>query len=175
MFKTIQNCALIFIIIVLLGFLLMCVTYSLPNENVHDHIIKDVEVLKELHPSIIPNDSTTLLDVFTDSIIITELLDKTEYDSNSKNAMAVYEASPSDFNSIIEGNKHVTFQYPRYWHGNLVVYHTFFNFIDYDGIKILQLFCELILIIGILKMMIDNNLKCYTIPFIISLFFIHQK
>lgn len=175
MFKTIQNCALIFIIIVLLGFLLMCVTYSLPNENVHDHIMKDVEVFKELHPSIIPNDSTTLLDVFTDSIIITELLDKTEYDSNSKNAMAVYGASPSDFNSFIEGNKDVTFQYPRYWHGNLVVYHTFFNFIDYDGIKILQLFCELILIIGILKMMIDNNLKCYTIPFIISLFFIHPE
>lgn len=175
MFKTIQNCALIFIIIVLLGFLLMCVTYSLPNENVHDHIMKDVEVFKELHPIIIPNDSTTLLDVFTDSIIITELLDKTEYDSNSKNAMAVYGASPSDFNSFIEGNKDVTFQYPRYWHGNLVVYHTFFNFIDYDGIKILQLFCELILIIGILKMMIDNNLKCYTIPFIISLFFIHPE
>ena len=175
MFKTIQNCALIFIIIVLLGFLLMCVTYSLPNENVHDHIMKDVEVFKELHPIIIPNDSTTLLDGFTDSIIITELLDKTEYDSNSKNAMAVYGASPSDFNSFIEGNKDVTFQYPRYWHGNLVVYHTFFNFIDYDGIKILQLFCELILIIGILKMMIDNNLKCYTIPFIISLFFIHPE
>lgn len=175
MLKTIEKCAIIFLIIVLLGFILMCVTYSLPTDNAHNNIIKDKEIFSELYPYVIPNDRTTILDIFTDSKIIIELLDKNEYNSPIKNAMAVYSASPKDFNSFIDGNTSVTWEYPRYWHGNLVVYSALFNFFDYSGIKIIQLFFELILITGILKLMIDQNLKNYIIPFVISLLFIHPE
>lgn len=173
MLKTIEKCAAIFLIIVVLGFILMCLTYSLPADNVHDNIMKDTEIFSEAYPRVIPNDPTTILDLYTDSIIISELLDKNEFPSFVKNAMAVYGSSHSDFESFVDGNMSVTKQYPRYWHGDLVLYNALFNFFDYTGIKMIQLFFELILIIGILKLMIENNLKNYIIPFVLSLFFIH--
>ena len=151
----------------------MCVTYSLPNDNVHDNIMKDIEVYTEVYPRVIPNDRTTILDVYTDSKIISELLDKNETTSPIKNAMAVYGTSPKVFNSFIEGKDNTTFEYPRYWHGNLVVFNALFNFLDYNGIKIVQVLCELVLIVGILKLMIDRNLKNYIIPFVLSLLLIH--
>ena len=175
MFKTIEKCAIIFLIIVLLGFILMCVTYTLPTDNAHANIMKDVETFNVYYPEVIPNDKTTILDGFTDLKIIMEVLDKNEYNSPIKNAMAVYSASPKDFNSFMEGDLNVTWEYPRYWHGNLVGYSILFNFFDYSGIKIINLFCELILIIGIIKLMIDKNLKNYIVPFAISLLFIHPE
>ena len=175
MFKTIEKCAIIFLIIVLLGFILMCVTYTLPTDNAHANIMKDVETFNVYYPEVIPNDKTTILDGFTDLKIIMEVLDKNEYNSPIKNAMAVYSASPKDFNSFMDGNLSVTWEYPRYWHGNLVGYSILFNFFDYSGIKIINLFCELILIIGIIKLMIDKNLKNYIVPFAISLLFIHPE
>ena len=173
MHNTIKNCAIIFVIIVLLGFILMCVTYSLPNDNVHDNIMKDIDVFHELYPQVIPNDRTTILDIYTDSKIISELLDKNELASPIKNAMAVYGTSPKLFDSFIHGDDNATMEYPRYWHGNLVVYNILFNLCDYNGVKMVQLLCELILIVAILKLMIDRNLKNYIIPFVLSLFFIH--
>lgn len=175
MFKTIEKSVIIFLLIVLLGFTLMCLTYSTPNDNVHSNIMKDSEIFTVLYPRVIPDDATTILDVYTDSIIITELLDKNEHNSAIENAMDVYGSNPKNFNSYIKGNKNVTTSYARYWHGNLVVYNILFNFFDYTGIKMIQLFFELILIIGIFKLMMDNNLKNYIIPFAISLFFIHPE
>lgn len=153
----------------------MCVAYSLPTDNAHDNIMKDTEVFNDLYPFVIPNDRTTILDIFTDTKIVSEILDRYEYTSFIKNAISVYGISPKDFNSFINGDMSVTWEYPRYWHGDLVIYNVLFNFFDLNGIKMIQLFFELVLIIGIIKSMIDRNLKNYIIPFVISLFFIHPE
>lgn len=107
----------------------MCVTYTLPTDNAYAHIMKDTETFNVLYPEVIPNDKTTILDVFTDTKIIIEVLDKHEYNSPIKNAMAVYSASPKDFNSFMDGDLNVTWEYPRYWHGNLIAYSILLNFL----------------------------------------------
>ncbi len=153
----------------------MCVTYSMPNDNIYNNVIKDTNMFDTLYPRLIPGDPATIIDVYTESKIITELLDRNEYASSVKNAMAVFSITPKDFNSFINGNTNVTWEYPRYWHGYLVGYNILFNFFDYTGVKIINLLFELVLIIGILKSMLDKNLKNYIIPFVMSLFFIHPE
>jgi hypothetical protein len=89
--------------------------------------------------------------------------------------MSSYGSVGTDFHKYIDGDESVMVEYARYWHGNLVVYKPLFELLDYDAIKILQLFFELIMIIAITKLMLESNLKNFIVPFLLSIFLIHPE
>lgn len=176
MFKTIRNLSLIFVIIVILCFSLMVVTYTLPTDNAHESIVEDANQFSNLHFSTIPEYDTTRLDLYSDSIILSEICYYNHNVSLLDNSMSNYGTRDGhDFGKFVDGNESVIKDYARYWHGNLVILKALFLFLDYNAIKILELFFEVVMIIFITKLMCENNLKNYIIPFILSLFLIHPE
>ena len=161
---------------VMLGFSLMVLAYTLPTDIAHDNIVHDAETLYNLDQLVIPEHFTTKLDIYTDTLILSEISYYNENVSLIDNAMSVYGIRDgADFQKFIEGDDSVIDEYPRYWHGNLVVYKPLFCFVDYNAVKILELFFEMVMITAIVRLMFKNNLKNYIIPFILSLFFIHPE
>lgn len=57
-------------------------------------------------------------------------------------------------------------EYPRYWHGYLVILKPFFSLFDYSDFKIMNQAIQLLMIIQIICLMIKRNLKKYLIAFI---------
>lgn len=174
MFKTIRNLILIFIIMVILGFSLMVVTYSLPTDNAHESIIHDAEQFDELYLEIIPGYKSTRLDLFTDALYLTAT---SYYDENSSlidNAMSFKTTGGHSFKDYVKGED-VVWSYFRYWGGYLVILKPFFLFFNYSTYKILELFFELVLVIAIIKEMFDSDLEKFIIPFLLSLFLIHPE
>ena len=158
----------------MLGFSLMVVTYTLPTDNAQKVIVDNPNVIN--HSYATPSYITTHLDFYTDSIILSEVSYYNKNVSLIDNALSVYGIrEESDFQSFVAGNESVIKDYPRYWHGNLVILKPLFLFFDYDSIKILELFFELVMVIGIIKLMSENNLKNYIIPFLFSICLIHPE
>lgn len=176
MFKTIRNFALVFVVIVILCFSLMVVTYTLPTDNAYESIVADADLFSNLHFSTIPGYDTTSLDLYSDSIILSEICYYNHNVSLFDNSMSNYGTRDGhDFGKFVGGNESVIKDYARYWHGNLVVLKVLFLFLDYNAIKLLELFFEVVMFIFIVKLMYGNNLKNYIIPFILSLFLIHPE
>ncbi len=174
MFKTTRNLILIFIIMVIVGFSLMVVAYSLPTDNAHESIIQDAWQFDELYLEIIPGYESTRLDLFTDALYLTAT---SYYDENSSlidNSMSFKTTGGHSFKDYVKGED-VVWSYSRYWGGYLVILKPFFLFFNYSTYKILELFFELVLVIAIIKEMFDHDLKKFIIPFLLSLFLIHPE
>ena len=173
MFKTIRNLTLIFAVILVLSVSLMVLAYIVPTDNAHESIVVDAGLFSNLHVSTIPEYDTTRLDLYSDSIILSEICYYNHNVSLIDNSMSNYGTRDgNDFGKFVDGNESVINDYARYWHGNLVVLKVLFLFLDYNAIKILELFFEVVMIILITNLMYENNLKNYIVPFILSLFLI---
>lgn len=173
MIKTVRNLVLIFVIVVMLGFGSMVASYMIPTESAHNMIEHDAAFITDRY-NVVPEYLTTDVDMYSDTIILSEVSYYNKSDSLVGNAMSVYGIREiSDFQDYVHGDESKITEYARYWHGNLVFLKPLFLFFDYNAIKILELFFELVMVISILKLMIDKNLKNYCIPFLLSLFFIH--
>ncbi len=175
MFKTTRNLIFIFIIMVIVGFSLMVVAYSLPTENAHESILHDAWQFDELYLEIIPGYESTRLDLFTDALYLTAT---SYYDDNSSlidNSMSVKTTGGHSFKNYVKGEENIIWSYSRYWGGYLVILKPFFHFFNYATYKILELFFELVLVIAIIKEMFDSDLKKFIIPFLLSLFLIHPE
>lgn len=155
----------------------MVACYTVPSDNVYENIMVDSELFSgNLYPTIIPDYQTTQLDLYSDSIILSEVSYYNHNVSLIDNAMSNYGTREGhDFEKFANGDENVIHDYARYWHGNLVILKVLFFFFDYNAIKVLELFFELVMIGIIIKLMFENNLKNYIIPFILSLFFIHPE
>lgn len=176
MWRTTKNLMKIFITVVVLALILMVASYTIPTENAHENIVKDAYFFFNLDQYVIPNDFATRLDIFTDTLIFSEIAYYNENVSLIDNAMSVYGIhAGSEYQNFTKGDDSVIREYPRYWHGNVVVFKVLFNFLDDNGVRILELFFEAVMIIAIIKLMFENNLKNYIIPFAISIFFIHPE
>ena len=176
MFKTIRNLTLTFAVILVLSVSLMVLAYIVPTDNAHESIVVDAGLFSNLHVSTIPEYDTTRLDLYSDSIILSEICYYNHNVSLIDNSMSNYGTRDgNDFGKFVDGNESVINDYARYWHGNLVVLKVLFLFLDYNAIKILELFFEVVMIILITKLMYENNLKNYIVPFILSLFLIHPE
>lgn len=174
MFKTTRNLAIIFFILVIFGFLLMVMTYSLPNDNVNEMVTGNEIVFPP--QNILYKDYTTSLDLYTEKVILSELSFYNQNLSLTQNAMSVYGTSGNEaYDQYVSGDESCVDGYARYWHGNLVPLKILFLFFDYYTIKILEYFFEFILLIAVIKACIENNLKNYIVPFLLGLFFIHPE
>lgn len=180
MFKTIRNLFLIFIIIVLLGFSSMVLIYTLPTDGAYQNLIDDSVEFAKAYPTATPNyptvlegDDSTMVDLFTDGIILSRSCYYNQNISLIENAMYVYGVSGYQIDNFSSGDDSGIWAYTRYWHGNLVIMKPLYNLFDYSAIRIIGLFFEFVMVIAIMKQMLKNNLKNYIIPFLLSIFLIN--
>ncbi len=89
MLKQFRNLILIFIGVVLLGFLSMIISYSIPMNKIHDRITENSSSYFATY-SLIPFDDSTVLDLYTDSIILGETATYNKNKSLVNNALMVY-------------------------------------------------------------------------------------
>lgn len=174
MLKQFRNLILIFIGVVLLGFLSMIISYSIPMNKIHDRITENSSSYFATY-SLIPFDDSTVLDLYTDSIILGETATYNKNKSLVNNALMVYGPTKGvdDFLEYASGNESTITSYERYWHGSLVILRPLFYLFDYNSIRVLNLLLQLLLVFGIIKLMIKNGIEKYIIPFILALFLIH--
>ena len=172
--RVMRNLALIFFIVLILGFLLLTIAYMIPCENSFNHINNNAYDILHTPTVSIDTYNTTKNDMYTDKIILSQISYYNPNVSLIENAMGSYRTDPGNFSQYINGEGESTIHdHPQYWHGHLVIYKPIFYFLDYEGFKVLNLFVELTLIIFVLTLMIERNLKSYCLPFLFSLFFIH--
>ena len=174
--KVMRNLGIIFLIVLILGFLLLTISYMIPCENSFNQINHNGDDILHTPKASIATYDTTRNDMYTDKIILSQISYYNHNVSLIENAMGGYRTDPGNFSQYISGEGESTIHdYPRYWHGHLVIYKPIFYFLDYEGFKVLNLFAELILVISVLALMIERNLKNYCVPFLFSLFFIHLE
>ena len=175
--KTFLNLILTFTIIVILGFSLIVVGFATSNDTAHDIVFSNADQFSNHHyHNTIRNYSTTKLDLYTDSKILCEVSYYNKSMSLLDNSMIVYGTiGMHNFTKYIDGDENTLREYPRYWHGYLAIYKPLFTFLDYNGIRVLELFFEMAMIACIVKLMFENNLKSYVIPFLLSMFLIHPE
>ena len=175
MFRTIRNLAIIFFIVLILGFSLLTISYMIPCDNAFNQINENSPDILDAYTFSIPTYNTTKGDMYTDKIILSQISYYNQNVSLIENAMGAYRTNPDTFSEYIEGDESTIHDHTQYWHGNLVIYKPIFYFLDYNGFKVLDLFLELVLIIFVLKLMIERNLKNYCVPLLLSLFLIHVE
>lgn len=164
-----------FFAIVVIGFFLMIFTYLLPMGRIRGRILSGKVVFPAYQTFI--GYETTQLDSWTDSLILGEIAHKEPKVGILKNAMGVYGVADGveSFNAYVAGDTSKVTSYERYWHGNLVVLKPLFIFFDYETVKHLIFFFQIIMVYLIIKLMKKNTLEKYTIPFIVSIFLIHPE
>lgn len=174
--KKIGYFVLVYFIVGFICTLSLIVTYELPNNKVKSNIEESIVSFekKEDRQLEFENKDSTVMDNFTDAIILGELY----YDDSSKTAleksMSVYrnkigDSPVQDLIEVAKNKKKATdSEYARYWHGNLVVLKPIFYFMDYSSFKIFNFIFEILLLIIIVKLMYKNNIEKYIIPMVLA-------
>lgn len=141
------------------GTLLLCSTYLLPQERIDDHLRESLEILQEEgeYHQVIDGYKSTQLDNFTDSVMLLHagykgnegILEKALADYKVVNGNGEMIASLVSY--VTEDTK--TFQkenYAWYWHGYLVVLKPLLVFFDYNEIRMLNYFLQMVLLFYLL-------------------------
>ena len=176
MLKKIIKLCLTFIVVVLIGTLTMFLTYCIPISTTKNNVFENIDDSFKIY-QVIPGFDETIVDISSDAIIMGEVayIDKTI--STIENSMLVYSQKEGaiGLRSWAYGG-HVEFDsYTRYWHGYLPIIKPLFLLFNYNTIKVMQLFFQLILLIVLIKLMKKNKLEQYIVPFIISIALIHPE
>lgn len=166
---------------ILLGFVLMLITYAIPSGRVIKNIEQSIDCFPaETHyPQIIPDYSSTQLDNYTDALILNELYYTNSNQTVVTKALRVYsrltETSPvkSLHRSVNHTNHVKPMAYERYWHGNLFVIKILMLFMDYRAIRFLNMFAITLLLYFICKWMKKRKIDKFIIPFLLSILFIN--
>lgn len=162
-----------------IGTLLMCGVYSLPMEKIEENVTKSAHELKnESTYHSLFSWCTSQLDNFTDSIMLLES-SYNKSDPIINKAMLNYRGMVEDPEYIdahdtlikhyVEEKEYTnTTQYPRYWHGYLLIVKPLLLFFDYQTIRILNLCFQFAVVIFICVLMKIKGLTHAIIPYIIS-------
>ena len=173
-FNFIKNCVLIFLASGILGTILLCLSYALPNETIYNNAKSSSQIFADegMYKQLIPNYENTQLDNYTDALIMGEVV----YNGNESivdKAMKVYrytnEDPVKDFIGIMSNEKYESHSYERYWHGNIALIRPAFLFFDYSSLRIINIVLQFLLVIGVVYLMVKKGLNKYIFPFVISL------
>lgn len=166
---------------ILVGGLLLILSYTLPSKTIEKNISKSIEIFKkeEKYESDIYGYIGTNLDNFTDAIMLQNASytgDETIVDK----AMNVYryqnDENPGD--SLIEqinNNNKEKVAYSRYWHGYLIILKPLLTIFSYNDIRFINTIIQPLLIISVAYMLLKRKKDNYIIPYIISILLINPN
>ena len=169
----------IFISGLIIGFLLMIGVYLIPTGRIVDNVEKSKEILKEEghYHYIVSGDKTTMIDNYTDSIMLNEamyhgdegIIDKTMnvYKYYISNDLKPLDNLDGYFNNDPLLHPH---RYTRYWHGYLIFVKPLLLFLNIAGIRQINAFLQLALIVSISVLFVKKKKEKYLIPYLITIF-----
>ena len=168
----------IFLLTVLLGFGLICTVYSLPGDTrraLHVRESGDSLVQQGNYWQLIPGRSTTMLDNFTDCIMLLTAAysgDESAVDQAVKN-YRIYQKKATKQEScqncgILPTKKQKKLTYERYWHGYLVVLRPLLLFFNLGEIQQLNSLVILIYMVLISILLYRRKKRGYIIPYLLA-------
>ena len=168
----------IFLLLVLLGFGLICTAYALPgNERRALHVRESGDLLAEQgdYWQLIPGKTQTMLDNFTDCIMLLtsaysgdeSVLDK------AVNNYRIYERDVSKQQScqsygLLSADREVKLTYARYWHGYLVVLRPLLFFLNLGEIQQLNSLVIFAYMALICVLLFRRKKAVYIIPYLLA-------
>ena len=173
-FNFIKNCVLIFLVSGILGTVLLCLSYALPNETIYNNAKSSSQIFADegMYKQLIPSYENTQLDNYTDALIMGEVVYNGD-ESIVEKAMKVYRYTNddpvNDFIGIMNNEKYSSSSYERYWHGNIAFIRPAFLLFDYASLRIINIVLQFLLVICVVYLMAKKGLNKYIFPFVISL------
>ena len=175
MVKKLKNYILTGTGILFLWVLLLIIAYALPMHSIHQHISESIPTFEKegLYPQENINDMSTQRDNFTDAYMI----NIAGYDGKAtllEKAFGSYYTTSNGTENPIEWLKHEngkTESYARYWHGYVVFLKALLLLFNYEQIRKLLYFFDMLLIIWIVLQLQKNQKNQYIFPFLIALLF----
>ena len=175
MVKKLKNYILTGTGILFLWVLLLIIAYALPMHSIHQHISESIPTFEKegLYPQENINDMSTQRDNFTDAYMI----NIAGYDGKAtllEKAFGSYYTTSNGTENPIEWLKHEngkTESYARYWHGYVVFLKALLLLFNYEQIRKLLYFFDMLLIIWIALQLQKNQKNQYIFPFLIALLF----
>ena len=165
-------------------FLILSLSYAIPNQNIRDNIADSLSVLKkegEYYKPIFGNKlefaSSYTLDNFTDSLLLNVC-----YDLESDNFNIFERASANsryrnkgsiigNLESVIKGEQEANSTYERYWFGNVAILRPLLTFFNYQTIRYLNYIVIFALFMIAFYLISKNNGFKIALAFAISLLF----
>jgi len=182
MFKHIRNILLIFIGMVVAGYLALVCVYALPSGPIQKNVAEAANIMQMdgSHPELIYGHQDTMLDNLTDSIML---------------LMARYEGTESIFEEALLNNRvmvngmmdsevlaaeasgevldeEVT-SYGRYWHGYLLYVKPLLMIFNYGQIRYLLGGIQLTLLTAVLYLFVKKNKESHIVPFMAAYLFLN--
>lgn len=175
--KTLFTYITAFLCSVIGGSFLLAAAYALPQRSIDKHVEESVAVLTEEgnYPVETPGILGTMRDNYTDAI----MLNMASYDSKYpllQKAFGNYKKRNSDKYAVTwlehRNDKDAkSVSYARYWHGYLVPLKLLLEVFNYQQIRSLIIFTDLLLIVWICLLMQKKGRNRYIFPFLITLMF----
>lgn len=174
--KTLWRGIIIVIISVIIGGILMVGTYHLPTQLMFSNVKKSIPLYTQegLYPNWTGRKDSALLDNFTDAIMLARVIYPVSK-SKMKDAMLNPGYNYKNCNpvqSLIEQlNETKNFMmgnYPRYWHGYLVVLKPLTMFFDIANIRLLNMLLQMIIVAYLTSVLGSTYGKGYGLSLFLS-------
>lgn len=167
------KCFAIFLASSLVAVLLLFAVYSIPVEKLTKHARESCDILLQegSYKKFFKNESYQL-DNFTDSVMINEAVYKYE-GSNIGASMLNYIGGfdVDGLNNYLNGSNY-SYSYSRYWHGYLIFLKPLLLLFNINGIRIINLILQILLVGGICFALWKKQKKMI-LPYVSSLLFIN--
>ena len=157
------------------GLLLLVLVYSLPIARIDSNVAASARCFQDGPYPIIRSWCTSQLDLYTDGLKLLEAADNSEGNAFEKALMVnhgVVDGFTPDLSLFRHYQKSIEFtkivDYPRYWHGFLVVLKPALFFLTYKKILFFNTFLQVALSLFICFLMVKRNLSHYVIPYLIT-------
>lgn len=164
-----------FLIIMFVGFCLNVLSFLLPQEPIHNHIVNSIGSFQSEggFPQLVHGYKETTLDNNSDAWMLL-MCDYNGKESFWKKAMGgYYHIYPTEANSGLVGMDHLpeiqnnlpisTNSYSRYWHGWLFFIRFALLFFDYSDIRMINMFLQFLLIIACFICLDRKKLSDYSL------------
>lgn len=168
----------------LFGFLLLVLVYAIPVSGMISNIRESAAIFREegAYPQIIQGYKTTQLDNYTDALMLSGAI-STGSGNIIEDAIYVNHLNVEEWGPVAtllhyierpeEEHRDLEISYPRYWHGYLIILKPLLVFLDFAGIRVLNMICQTICLMVLFKLWMERNLKKYILGFGLSILFLH--
>lgn len=161
---------------IVLGALLLILVFKLPTEEMKNNVQRSTEIYnyEGVYPQLMAGYKMSQLDNCTDATMLANAITPPR---SYKDAMLVLRVEYADRNPVgsltdyandVKG-KTFTPDYPRYWHGYLVLLKPLLLFFDVSDIRVLNMFLQFGLLLYIIWLIMRKELKQYLLAFIVPI------
>ncbi len=167
---------------VLMGTILLTIVYALPTDEMKQNVARSSALFdyEGIYPQIVTGYKSTQLDNYSDAYMFANaiypgsgnpLTDAMSVKRIEYNDLSMPQSLTSYANDV--DAEFYEIDYPRYWHGYLVVLKPLLNFFDVGDLKILNMICQGIVIFLVISLLLEKRGKRYALAFLMAVLLIN--